>query len=549
MGAYNSSSGDWTVPSLASGTKATLQITANMTGTVAATNPAEVTASDQRDPDSTPNNGVSTEDDQASVTVTPQIADLSLANKANPVRPNANQQVTFTVTVTNAGPNEATGVAVNDQLPPGMAFVSATASTGTFDRTKGVWTVGKVAKGGTATLTLVAKTETADEKTNTAEITASDQYDPDSQPNNQEPDEDDQGSVTLTPQVADLSLAKIVDRDTPNVGDDVTFTVTLNNEGPDAGTGVKVKDVLPAGVSYVSSNAAQGSYSPTSGEWNVGTVPPGSNVTLYIVGKVTNPTAKINAAELIAADQFDPDSTPGNNIATEDDQASITATPQTVDLSLAKVVDNPAPNVGDEITFAVGINNAGPDEATNVAVQDRLPAGVSYVSSSPSQGAYDPTSGRWTVGSVPKGTNVTLRLVAKVTQLGAQVNSAEIVAADQYDTDSKPGNNQASEDDQASVTVTPQAADLSLTQTLDNDAPNVGDDIKFTVVVTNSGPNAATSVIVAELLPEGLAFVSATASEGSYDSAQGRWNVGPVTAGNSVTLELVAKVESPDTQT
>lgn len=548
-GAYNSNSGDWLVSSLTSGTKATLQITANMTGTVAATNPAEITASDQYDPDSTPNNGVSTEDDQATATVTPQIADLSLENKANPVRPNANQQVTFTITVTNAGPNDATGVVVNDPLPSGMAFVSATASTGSFDRTNGVWTVGKVGKSGTATLTLVAKTETAGEKTNTAQIAASDQYDPDSEPDNGVADEDDQSSVVITPQVADVSLTKTVDRDSPNVGDDVTFFITLNNDGPDAATGVKVKDVLPTGVSYVSSTAAQGSYAPTSGEWNVGTVPPGSDVTLYIVGKVTSPSIKINAAEVIAADQFDPDSTPGNNVDTEDDQAAVTATPQTADLSLGKLVDKPKPNVGDEITFAVGINNAGPDTATNVAVLDRLPAGVSYVSSSPSQGTYDPISGRWTVGSVTKGTNVTLRLVAKVTQLGEQSNAAEIVAVDQYDPDSKPGNNQAGEDDQAVVKVIPQAADLSLTHEADTDSPNVGDDMIFTVVVTNSGPDAATSLVVAEVLPVGLSFVSATASEGSYDSAQGRWNLGSLPAGNAATLEVVAKVESPDSQT
>ncbi len=549
QGTYNSTSGDWVVPTLAGGGKATLQITATMTGTTAATNTAEVTASDQRDPDSTPNNGVASEDDQTSVTVTPQIADLSLAKKANPVRPNANQQVTFTITVTDAGPNDATGVAVTDALPPGMAFVSATATAGSFNRTSGVWTVGKVSKGGTATLTLVAKTETSDEKTNTAEITASDQYDPDSQPNNQNADEDDRSSVTLNPQVADLSLTKSVDRDSPNVGDDVTFTVTIDNDGPDAATGVKVKDVLPTGISYVSSTAAQGSYSPTSGEWNVGTVPPGTNIALYIVGRVTDPAAKINAAELIAADQFDPDSTPGNNLATEDDQASITATPQTVDLSLGKVVDKPAPNVGEDITFAVGINNAGPDEATNVAVVDRLPAGVSYVSSSPSQGTYDPTSGRWTVGSVPKGTNVTLRIVAKVTQLGAQINTAEIFAVDQYDNDSKPGNNQPNEDDQASVTVTPQEADLSLTQKIDSDSPNVGDNLTLTVDLMNSGPDAATSVVVGEVLPEGLAFVSATASVGTYDSALGRWNVGSLSGGNSANLVIVAKVDSPDTQT
>jgi large repetitive protein len=547
-GSYDNLTSVWNVPAIENGTKATLQITAKAVGTAATTNTAEVIASDQRDPDSTPNNNVSTEDDQASLTVTPQIADLSLTKTANPVRPVANQQVTFTITVTNAGPSDATGVTVKDDVPAGMTFVSATANVGSYDRTNGVWTVGKVSRSGTATLTLVAKTDTADEKTNAAEITASDQYDPDSQPNNQNADEDDQASVTISPQVADLSLTKATDRDAPNVGDNVTFTITLNNAGPDAATGVKVKDVLPAGFSYVSSTAAQGSYSPQSGEWNVGTVTPGTNTLLYIVGKVTSATAKINDAEVIAADQFDPDSTPGNGVATEDDQATITATPQIADLSLGKVVDKPAPNLGENITFVIGLNNAGPDTATNVTVLDRLPAGVSYVSSSPSQGTFDPTSGRWTVGSVSQGTNVTLRIVAKVTQLGAQINTTEIVAVDQFDNDSTPGNGVPTEDDQASVTVTPQAADLSLTQTIDTNSPNVGDDIRLTLTLANAGPDTATSVVVAALLPDGLAFVSATASAGSYDSAQGRWNVGPVPVGDPMTLEIVAKVESPDTQ-
>ena len=547
-GSYDSASGIWTVPALENGTKATLQLTAKTVGTTTTTNAAEVIAADQRDPDSTPNNNVATEDDQASAAVTPQIADLSLAKTANPVRPVANQQVTFTITVTNAGPSDATGVTVQDAVPAGMTFVSATATSGTYDRTNGVWNVGKVSKSGTVTLTLVAKTETSDEKTNVAEITASDQFDPDSQPGNHDPDEDDQASVTLSPQIADLSLTKETDRDAPNVGDNVTFTITLNNAGPDAATGVKVKDALPEGFSYVSSTAAQGSYSPLSGEWNVGTVTPGANTILYIVGKVTSSTAKINDAEVIAANQFDPDSTPGNGVATEDDQASITATPQIADLSLGKVVDKPAPNLGENITFVIGINNAGPDTATNVSVLDRLPAGVSYVSSSPSQGTFDPTSGRWTVGTVSKGTNVTLRIVAKVTQLGPQINTTEVVAVDQFDNDSTPGNNQPAEDDQASVTVTPQSADLSLTQTIDTNSPNVGDDIRLTLTLANAGPDTATSVVVGEQLPDGLAFVSATASAGSYDSAQGRWNVGPVPVGAPLTLEIVAKVESPETQ-
>jgi len=548
-GAYDNGTGVWTVPALENGANVTLQITATAAGTTPTTNIAEVVAADQRDSDSTPNNNVASEDDQAGVTVTPQLADLSLIKTASPSRPLANQEVTFTVTVSNAGPHEATGVTVKDVLPPGMTFVSAAPSAGAFDRTNGVWTVGRVGAGGTASLRIVARTDTADEKTNTAEITAADQHDPDSTPGNQDPNEDDRVSVTIRPQVADLSLAKTVDRAAPNVGDNVTFTVTLTNAGPDAATGVRVHDSLPPGISYVSSTVGQGAYNPTSGDWNVGTVTPGANVTLFLVGRVTDASAKINAAELMAADQFDPNSTPGNGVESEDDYATITATPQVIDLSLEKVVDQPAPNLGDNITFVIGLTNAGPDVATNVAVLDRLPAGVSYVSSSPSQGSFDVLSGRWTVGTVPPGTNVTLRIVAQVTQFGPQINSTEVVAADQHDRDSTPGNNMPDEDDQAAVTVTAQAADLSLTHTIDNAAPNVGDEVRLTVRLLNSGPDTATAVVVALPLPEGLAFVSATPSAGSYDSARGLWSIGPVTAGNTVTLELAARVDSPNMQT
>lgn len=547
-GSYDSGTGVWTVSALENGVKATLQITATAVGTTQTTNAAEVIASDQHDPDSTPNNNIATEDDQAGVTATPQIADLSLTKTASPSRPNADQEVTFTVTVSNAGPHEATGVTIQDALPPGMTFVSASPSTGAFDRTNGVWTIGRIGVSGTATLQVVARADTADEKTNTAEITAADQYDPDSEPGNHDPGEDDLVSVTIRPQIADVSLDKLVDKVSPNVGDNVTFTVTLTNAGPDAATGVLVHDALPAGISYVSSTVGQGAYNPTSGDWNVGTVTPGAEVTMFLVGRVNDAAAKINAAELMAADQFDPNSTPGNGVETEDDYATITATPQVIDLSLGKTVDQPAPNLGEQITFMIGLNNAGPDTATNVAVLDRLPAGVSYVSSSPSQGTFDVLSGRWNVGTVPPGTNVTLRIVAQVTQFGPQINSTEVVAADQFDMDSTPGNNDPEEDDQANVTVTAQAADLSLTLSVSDDAPNVGDEITLTVQVQNAGPDAATATAVGLPLPEGLTFLSATPSSGSYDSARGLWGIGPVATGSEVRLEVVARVDLPDAQ-
>ena len=62
--------------------------------------------------------------------------------------------LTYTMTVGNTGTADASGVTATETLPGGITFVSATPSTGTFDSTSGVWTVGTVAVGATETLTV-----------------------------------------------------------------------------------------------------------------------------------------------------------------------------------------------------------------------------------------------------------------------------------------------------------------------------------------------------------------------------------------------------------
>src|SRR5262245_61910744 len=99
-------------------------------------------------------------------------------------------------------------------------------------------------------------------------------------------------------------------------------------------------------------------------------------------------------------------------------------------------------------------------------------------------------------------TTQTLQVSTRVTSPNAQSNTASIDRADQFDP--KTAN------DSASVTETPQRADLALTKSVSNAAPNVGDTITFTITLSNSGPDAATSVQVTDVLPAGFTFVSAT---------------------------------------
>ena len=125
-----------------------------------------------------------------------------------------------------------------------------------------------------------------------------------------------------------------------------------------------------------------------------------------------------------------------------------------VDLSITKMVSDATPNVGDTITFTIALTNSSGNPATNVTVQDLLPAGLAFVSATPSQGTYNNISGVWTVGTVNSAAQLLIQ--ATVVSPTAQTNTASISHVDQSNT----GNTSAS------ATETPQQADLQLTKTV-----------------------------------------------------------------------------------
>jgi uncharacterized repeat protein (TIGR01451 family) len=549
QGAYDNNTGVWTVGSMASGANQSLAIVATVDNPGTKTNTAQVSASDQFDPDSTPNNSVPAEDDQDNAAVTPQVADLSITKTVDNAAPNVGQTVTFTVTLTNAGPNTASNVTVGDNLPAGVTFVSATPSVGAYSNATGVWTVGNVANGASATLQLVATVDSTGTKTNTAQVTVADQADIDSTPNNNIATEDDQDDAAVTPPIVDLSVSKAVDNASPGLGQNVTFTVAVANAGPDTATSVTVGDTLSVGTTFVSATPSQGAYDNNTGVWTVGTLANGANASLQILATVTTLGTKTNTAQVTAVDQTDSDSTPNNGLGAEDDQDDAVITPQAVDLSLIKTVDNATPNLGQNVSFSVTLSNAGPNTATNVSIGDAVPAGMTFVSSTPSQGTYDSNAGVWTVGTLSSGANATLLIVASVDTAGTKTNTAQVTAVDQTDIDSTPNNNLLAEDDQDDAAVTPQFVDLSVAKSVDNATPDVGQNVTFSVTVSNGGPNTATNVVLGDALPAGMTFVSGTPSQGTYDNAAGVWTVGSLVNGANADLQIIATVATAGTKT
>jgi uncharacterized repeat protein (TIGR01451 family) len=407
-GAYDPISGAWTVPALAAGGSVSFDLVTTVTVAGSITNVAEVTAANEADADSLPNNGDPAEDDQDAASVTGVLIDLELSKTVDNPAPLLGTDVTFTIAVTNQGPSDAAGVTVSDVLPAGLTYVSDTAG-GAYDPGTGTWTIGPIAATAAVSFDVTATVTVDTAVTNVAQVTAADQVDADSTPGNGVPGEDDQDSVTLGAVAsADLELSKTVDDATPNRGAAVTFTLTVTNAGPSPATNVAVRDQLDAGLGFVSASG-DGSYDPVSGVWGIGTIAVGASAQIDITATVETDAVIPNSAEVVAVTEQDPDSTPDNDDATEDDQDSVLLTTSPlIDLKLAKTVDNPAPNVGDDVTFTITVTNQGPSDATGVTVRDLLPAGLTYVSDT-AGGGYVPGTGVWTIGPIPATGSADLR--------------------------------------------------------------------------------------------------------------------------------------------
>lgn len=125
----------------------------------------------------------------------------------------------------------------------------------------------------------------------------------------------------------DLELQKSVDDTTPTVGQNVTFTVQVFNRGPFADTNVTVRDVLPSGLAYISSNATRGSYNSSTNIWTIGNLAVNETVYLYITVRVDSASTITNMAEVWTGTLPDIDSTPGNSVTGEDDQDDVTLNP------------------------------------------------------------------------------------------------------------------------------------------------------------------------------------------------------------------------------
>ena len=507
---------------------------------------------------STDASGTAMQPVQDSVTICVGSPRLEMTKVADQNVTAVGQVRTFTLKVVNQNAVPANSVSVDDYLPAGWQFASGSASWVLNSGASPAWpgmavtpaingmrlTFGTSASiagtddaggaTGSANDTLWVQYQAAATSaavygvnTNTAVATGTD-------PGNH-PVGSSMGSVQVTVNKPELTISKTVTPATQVVGQTVTFTITVRNTGNETCTGAVVTDTLPAWLEFVSSSPAA---TASSGIVTFSAVPVPANAaaTFTLVARVVknapDGSTLTNSASVSGKDGA------GNTIT-----AGPATTTMAVGAPLLTVSKTGAPNpvkAGGTLEYTISITNSGSQTATGVTVTDPVPTHVSFALAD--NGGVN-TSGvvSWTGLAVPAGGSLTLHwsgtIASPVPDNTQVINIAKVDSNEAGPLSSAPA-----------VNVVSSAPQLNICKTASQNPVRAGNTFTYTIRYANTSTMDVTGVMITEVYPAGITFVSASPAPTSGNNV---WSIGSLGAGSSgiITITVAADATVADGRT
>ncbi|MFD0590920.1 DUF6923 family protein [Paenibacillus sp. GCM10027627] len=507
---------------LASGDSVTilLQGTVSLSAAGAISNTATVASTT---PDPNPTNNTST-----IVTPINPLADISVVKTASPVPVAPGGTLTYTIVVSNAGPNDADQVTLTDAVPSELDNAEYSTDGGiTFSPWPGAVSLGTLANGASTTVLIrgVVSQSATDSIVNTAVVSST----------TTDPDPTNNTSTTVTPvsASADISVVKLDSPSPVLSGDLLTYTLIVSNAGPSDAANVTLADAVPASLLNVEYSTDGGStFNPWPGSISLGTLANGSSETILIRGTVSS-SATGNIVNTAVVSSTTPDPDPTNNTST-----STTPVITSADVSVVKT-GSPSPVLaGNLLTYTIDIANAGPSDAQNVTLTDAIPAALLGTEYSVDGGVtFNPWTGSLSIGTLPSGGTETILIRGTVNPLATgTITNTAVVSSTTPDPD--PTNNTSTE-----ITPINTSADLSVDKTGSPNPVQPGDLLTYTIVVSNAGPNNALNVTLTDAVPGELTGVEYSTDGGvTFNPWPGSIGLGTLVTGASETILIQGTV-------
>ena len=428
-----------------------------------------------------------------------KVANITGTKTVDKTEAKVGDTLTYTITLTNNG-NADGKVTVTDGVPEGTTLVAdSITNNGVESNGTITWTDVEVKAGDTVEVSfkVTINSDTKTSVTNKAVIDGN------------KPTEE------VETKIANITGAKSVDKSTAKVGDTLTYTITLTNNGNADGT-VTVTDEVPTGTRIKDENTTGYNKETNTMTW--------SNVEV----KANGETATLTLDVVVKDDTTDT----VKNVAKIDNK-EIPEKPETkvANITGTKTVDKTEAKVGDTLTYTITLTNNGNADGT-VTVTDEIPTGTRIKDENATGYNKATNTMTWSDVEVKAGklVELTLEVVVKDDTTDTVKNVAKI---DNKEIPEKPET---------------KVANITGTKTVDKTEAKVGETLKYTITLTNSG-NADGKVTVTDEIPTGTRIKDENATGYNKATNTMTWSDVEVKAGKLVelTLEVVVKDDTTDT--
>ena len=398
------------------------------------------------------------------------------------------ENTTFKIIVTNKGNVDLGNVTVKESEYDGLKYLNYENITGLWSYENGEFKlIGNLSVNSSASFNVIFKAVKSGNLTNIVIAKSN------------ETEETTANNTTLVKPVIDLEIQKLVSNKTSRLGDIITWTIVVRNNGLDTAYNVSVRDELPQSLVLIDGETTS---------WIIDSIAANSSANITIKTKVNTTNTNIT------------------NVAILNGNISVNNTTQVgplCDVEIAKLVDSYIHLKDDNIIWTVIVKNNGPDDALDVNVTDIIPDYISLIEANPSKGSY--SNGTWIIGKLTakETQKLTLTTTVKLSNITV-VNTATVkTATPESDLTNNNASNKTLIQPECNLTVTKEVSDIN---------PNFNDIITWTIKVTNNGPDAALNVKISDSLPDGLVKISESGDNFKESLA----------SGETMTLTIQTKV-------